>query len=299
VAVGFAAVDDRARPVDGPPARLRSVLYMPGANERALQKAREIPADGLILDLEDAVAPAAKAQARERVCAAAASDAYGSRVVTIRVNSIETEWHRDDVRAAAQAGPSAIVVPKVSSEADVRGVDGLLRDSGAPRHTRIWAMLETPAAILRAGEIANASERLDVLVMGTNDLAAELYAEPGFDRGPLLTALSTCVLAARASGRTILDGVYNDVRDLEGFAAECRQGRAYGFDGKTLIHPSQVDPCNVAFSPNSDEVDHAQRVIEAFEEAERAGSGVVTVDGQMIENLHVATARRVLALAGG
>jgi citrate lyase subunit beta/citryl-CoA lyase len=299
VAVGFATVSDPTRLVDGPPVRLRSVLYMPGANERALEKARQIPADGLILDLEDAVAPAAKAQARERVCAAVASDAYGSRVVTIRVNSIDTEWHRDDVRAAARAGPSAIVVPKVSSEADVRSVDGLLRDSRAPAHTRIWAMLETPTAILRASEIANASQRLDVLVMGTNDLAAELYVEAGSDRGPLLLALSACVIAARASGRTILDGVYNDVSDLDGFAAECRQGRAYGFDGKTLIHPSQVDPCNVAFSPSPDEVDHAQRVIEAFEQAERAGSGVVTVDGRMIENLHVATARRVLALDGG
>ena len=278
------------------------MLYMPGANERALEKAREIPADGLILDLEDAVAPAAKAQARERVCAAVAAEAYGSRVVTIRVNSIDTEWHRADVRAAAQAGPCAIVVPKVSGESDVRGVDGLLRDSGAPEHTRIWAMLETPRAILHASEIANASERLDVLVMGTNDLAAELHAEsaPAHpDRGPLLSALSACVLAARASGLTILDGVYNDVSDLDGFAAECRQGRAYGFDGKTLIHPSQVEPCNVAFAPSADEVAHAQRVIEAFEEAERAGSGVVTVDGRMIENLHVATARRVLALAGG
>ena len=299
MAIGFAAVnDDPTRPLPGPPARLRSVLYMPGANERALEKARDIPADGLILDLEDAVAPAMKAQARQRVCDAAASGAYGLRVVTIRVNSIETEWHRDDVRAAAQAGPSAIVVPKVSGEADVRGVDGLLRDSGAPEHTRIWAMLETPTAILRASEIASASDRLDVLVMGTNDLAAELYAEPDADRGPLLMALSACVLAARATGRTILDGVYNDVRDLDGFTAECRQGHAYGFDGKTLIHPSQVDPCNVAFSPSADAVAHARRVIDAFEEAERAGSGVVTVDGRLIENLHVATARRVLALAG-
>jgi citrate lyase subunit beta/citryl-CoA lyase len=270
---------------------------MPGANERALQKAREIPADGLILDLEDAVAPSAKAEARHRVCAAAASSQYGTRVVTIRVNAIATEWHRDDVRAAAQAGPSAVVVPKVSSAADVHAVEGLLRDAGAPEHTHIWAMLETPAAIARAGEIAGASERLDVLVMGTNDLAAELYASPGPDRAPLLAALSACVIAARASGRTILDGVYNDVRDLDGFGGECRQGRAYGFDGKTLIHPSQVDPCNVAFSPSQAEVQHARRVIDAFQEAERAGTGVVTVDGRMIENLHVATARRVLALA--
>jgi citrate lyase subunit beta/citryl-CoA lyase len=237
-----------------PARRLRSALYMPGANERALLKAREIPADALILDLEDAVAPAAKVEARARVCEAAASGSYGARTVTIRVNAIATEWHRDDVAAAAQAGPHAIVVPKVARAADVHAVEGLLSDADAPDHTRIWAMLETPAAILHASEIAAASERLEVLVMGTNDLAAELYAdtagaEPA--RGPLLAVLSACVLAARATGRTILDGVYNDVRDPEGFAAECRQGRAYGFDGKTLIHPSQVEPCNAAFSPSN------------------------------------------------
>jgi citrate lyase subunit beta/citryl-CoA lyase len=277
---------------------LRSVLYMPGANERALVKARELPADGLILDLEDAVAPAAKAQARERVCEAVASAGYGERTVTIRVNAIATEWHRDDVCAAAQAGPDAIVVPKVSHAADVHGVEGLLRDAGAARHVRIWAMLETPVAILRAPEIAAASERLSVLVMGTNDLAAELYAQPTRDRAPLLAALSACVVAARATGRRILDGVYNDVRDLDGFIAECRQGHAFGFDGKTLIHPTQVTPCNEAFSPTAEELEHARRVIEAFEEAGRAGAGVATVDGRMIENLHVATARRVLLLAG-
>jgi citrate lyase subunit beta / citryl-CoA lyase len=270
---------------------------MPGANERALVKARDIPADALILDLEDAVAPTAKTEARDRVCAAAASGDYGERLVTIRVNSIATEWHRDDVVAAAQAGPDAIVVPKISQAADVHAVEGLLRDAGAADSTAIWAMLETPEAILRAAEIAGASDRLTVLVMGTNDLAAELFALPGPDRAPLLGALSTCVIAARATGRTILDGVYNDVRDLDGFTAECRQGRAFGFDGKTLIHPGQVEPCNAAFSPDADEVAHARRVIAAFEEAQRAGAGVVTVDGRMIENLHVATARRVLTLA--
>ena len=281
------------------PARLRSALYMPGANERALVKARELPADALILDLEDAVAPAAKAQARDRVCAAAASGDYGSRVVTIRVNAIGTEWHEDDLRAAAHAGPDAVVVPKVSSAADVHAIERALRDAGAPDATAIWAMLETPAAVLHAAAIAGACPRLAVLVMGTNDLLAELYAEPTPDRGPVLSALSLCVLAARATGRTILDGVYNDVRDPEGFEAECRQGRRYGFDGKTLIHPGQVEPCNRLFSPSAQEIERAHRVIAAFEEAETAGAGVVTVDGEMIENLHVASARRVLALAGG
>src|SRR5579875_3788926 len=282
-------------PTPHPARRLRSALYMPGANERALVKAHDIPADALILDLEDAVAPAAKEDARARVCAAASSGAYGERTVTIRVNGIATEWHRADVAAAAQAGPDAIVVPKVDSPADVHAVERLLRDCGAPERTRIWAMLETPAAILRAAAIASASERLEVLVMGTNDLAAELYAvleetdpaRPGAPaRGPLLAALSACVLAARATGRAILDGVYNDVRDGDGFAAECRQGRAYGFDGKTLIHPSQVEPCNACFSPSAAEIEHAQRVIAAFEAAERAGAGVATVEGRMIENLH-------------
>jgi citrate lyase subunit beta / citryl-CoA lyase len=279
-------------------ARLRSVLYMPGANERALVKAREIPADGLILDLEDAVAPEAKEEARARVCAAAASGAYGPRTVAIRVNAVGTEWHRADVAAAAQAGPDAVVVPKVGAAADVQAVEGLLRDAGAPETTRIWAMLESPVAVLRAAEIAASSERLGVLVMGTNDLAAELFATPGPGREPLLAALSACVLAARATGRVILDGVYNDVRDPDGFLAECRQGAAFGFDGKTLIHPAQVEPCNRAFSPSEDEIAHARHVIAAFEQAQAAGSGVATVDGRLIENLHVATAQRVLALAG-
>ena len=279
------------------PPRLRSVLYMPGANGRALVKAQGIPADGLIFDLEDAVTPAGKIDARARVCMAAASGDYGERTVAIRVNAIDSEWHAEDVRAAARAAPDAVLVPKVSSAVDVHGVEALLHDAGALDTTRLWAMLETPAAVLAASEIAACSERLTVLVMGTNDLAAELFTQLGPGRAPLLGALSTCVLAARAAGRIILDGVYNDVRDLDGLVDECRQGRAFGFDGKTLIHPGQVDPCNAAFSPSEEEITHAHRVIEAFEEAERAGSGVVTVDGRMIENLHVATARRILALA--
>ncbi|HEX2132895.1 MAG TPA: CoA ester lyase [Actinophytocola sp.] len=270
----------------------RSVLYLPGANERALEKAKSLPADALILDLEDAVAPDAKPAARERVCAAAASGDYGPREVTIRVNGAGTPWHADDLRAAAEAGPAAVVVPKVGSPAEVHAIEDAL-----PEHTAIWAMIETPAAVLRCAEIAAASERLTVLVLGTNDLAKELLAEQVPGRAPLLGALSTCVLAARATGRVILDGVYNDVRDAEGFAAECRQGRAFGFDGKTLIHPSQLEPCNEAFAPSEADVTHARKVIEAFEAAMAEGRGVATVDGRMIENLHVDNARRVLALA--
>ena len=275
----------------------RSVLYMPGANERALEKAKTIPADALILDLEDAVAPDAKEAARERVCAAAASGDYGSREVTIRVNGLDTAWHDADLRAAAAAGPAAIVVPKVNSASEVHNIERALELGGAPEHTKIWAMVETPVAMLRAAEIASASERLTVLVMGTNDLAKELHAEFVPGRGPLLGALSLALLAARATGRVILDGVYNDVKDLEGFEAECVQGRQYGFDGKTLIHPGQVEPCNRIFAPSEEEVDRSRRIIEAFEEAKSAGKGVVTVDGRMIENLHVDNARRVLALA--
>ena len=233
------------------------------------------------------------------MCAAVASGAYGSRPVTIRVNARATEWHADDVRAAGAAGPAAIVVPKVGSADEVLDAERALRSANAPAHTRIWAMLETPAAVLRAAEIAAASERLSVLVMGTNDLASELYAELAPGRATLQTSLSLCLLAARAAGKAILDGVYNDVRDPDGFAAECRQGRQLGFDGKTLIHPSQVEPCNRAFTPSDDEVAHAHRVIEAFQEAEHAGRGVATVDGKLIENLHVANARRALAMAEG
>jgi len=273
----------------------RSVLYMPGANERALEKAKNILADALILDLEDAVAPDAKEVARERVCAAVGS--YGTREVTIRVNGLDTEWHDADLRAAAAAGPAAIVVPKVNSAAEVHNIERALELGGAPDHTKIWAMVETPIAMLRAADIAAASERLTVLVMGTNDLAKELHAEFVPGRGPLLGGLSLALLAARATGRVILDGVYNDVKDLEGFEAECLQGRQYGFDGKTLIHPSQVEPCNRIFAPSEAEIDRSRRIIEAFTEAKADGRGVVTVDGRMIENLHVDNARRVLALA--
>jgi citrate lyase subunit beta/citryl-CoA lyase len=275
----------------------RSVLYMPGANERALEKAKTLPADALILDLEDAVAPDAKDEARERVCTAATSPDYGAKEVTIRINGIGTQWHEADLAAVAKAGPAAVVVPKVDSVDAVRAIERGLEAGGAPDHTRIWAMVETPIAMLHAEEIASASERLTVLVMGTNDLAKELQAEHVPGRQPLLTGLGLCLLAARATGKLILDGVYNDIQNAEGFAAECAQGRQMGFDGKTLIHPSQLEPCNEAFAPTEAEIEHSQKVIAAFEEAEAEGRGVVTVDGRMIENMHVDNARRILALA--
>ena len=274
----------------------RSVLYMPGANDKALEKAKSLPTDAIIFDTEDSVSPDMKSVAREKVAAAATSGEYGGRELTIRVNSIETEWFEDDLRSAAAAGPSGVVVPKVNSAADVAKVESILESAGAPDHTRIWAMLETPAAVEHAVEIATSSERLAVLVMGTNDLAKELRAGLLPGRNPLLWGLGRCLNAARYAGKVILDGVYNDVKDPDGFAQECRQGAEMGFDGKTLIHPTQVEPCNAAFAPSEDEVEHSRRVIEAFEAGIAEGKGVVTVDGKMIENLHVDNARRALAM---
>lgn len=275
----------------------RSVLYMPGANERALEKAKSLPADALILDLEDSVAPDAKQEARKRVAAAVTGGGYGHREVTVRVNAPGTPWHADDLRAAAEAGPDAVVVPKVDSPRTVREIEAALEAAGAPDRTAIWAMVETPVAMFEARAIAAAAERLTVLVLGTNDLVKELHAEHVPGRAPLLTALSTALLAARAEGKVILDGVYNDVQDLAGFEAEALQGRQLGFDGKTLVHPRQVEPCNRIFSPAPQEVERSHRIIAAFEEATSQGRGVVTVDGRMVENLHVEEARRVLALA--
>jgi citrate lyase subunit beta/citryl-CoA lyase len=267
---------------------------MPSSNERALEKAKSIPCDGLILDLEDAVAPDAKPAARDAACAAASSGEYGAREVTIRINGAETEWHQDDLRAACQAGPDAIVVPKVGSADAVLQLVEAMAGHDTPAHTKLWAMLETPYAMLHAEEIASASDRLTVLVMGTNDLAKELFATHVPGRQPLLTGLGLCLLAARATGKAILDGVYNDVKDTDGFLEECRQGREMGFDGKTLIHPGQVEGANSTFAPSSEAVEEARGVLQAWEEG--AGSGVVTYNGRMIENLHVESARRTLSM---
>ncbi len=274
----------------------RSVLYMPAANERALEKAKTIPADALIFDLEDAVAPEAKATARDQAVAAASSGAYGNREVTIRCNGLDTPWGADDLAAAATSGVAAVVIPKVDSVVELDEISGQLDAAGAPASLGIWAMIETPTAIFDARALA-AHPRVDVLVMGTNDLAKELRAEPGDDRAPLLPHLSTALLAAREAGKAILDGVYNDIKDVDGFTAECRQGLTLGFDGKTLIHPGQVEVANTTWAPDDDEIEMARRIIAAFAEAEADGRGVVTVDGRMIENLHVDNARRTLAIA--
>lgn len=274
----------------------RSVLYMPAANTRALEKATAIPSDALIFDLEDAVAPDAKEEARANAVNAVKSRAYGSREVTIRCNGLDTPWGRNDLQAAATSGAAAVVIPKVSTVSYLDEVSAILDSAGAPASLAMWAMVETPTAILDVRDIAR-HPRVPVLVMGTNDLARELRCALLPGRHPLLPHLATALLAAREAGKVILDGVYNDVKNPVGFEAECVQGAEMGFDGKTLIHPSQVEPCNQVWAPDEAEVTHARKVIEAFEVAVAEGRGVITVDGRMIENLHVDNARRTLATA--
>jgi citrate lyase subunit beta/citryl-CoA lyase len=269
---------------------LRSVLYMPSSNERALEKAKTIAADAIIFDLEDAVAPDAKEAARDNAVAAVGSDEYGGKTLTIRCNGLDTPWGAADLEAAAKAGPAAVVVPKVS------GADHLAQVTALTGDTPVWAMVETPQALFNIREIAGFPQ-VSVLVMGTNDLVKELRAAMLPGRAPLLPHLATALLGAREAGKAILDGVWNDVKDLDGFLAECRQGKDLGFDGKTLIHPTQVEGANATWAPTEDEVAHARKVVEAFEEAARDGRGVVTVDGRMVENLHRDIALRTLETA--
>jgi len=273
---------------------LRSVLYMPSSNERALEKAKTIAADAIIFDLEDAVAPDAKPAAREAAAAAVQSGEYGRRELIIRVNGIGTEWHNDDIKVAAGAGPDVVLVPKVNSAEEVYELVNALAAAGAPEKTKLWAMVETPIAMLNALSIATASERLTGFVMGTNDLVKELYAEHVPGRQPVITGLGLALLAARAAGIVIIDGVYNDVKNLDGFLAEVEQGRQMGFDGKTLIHPGQVEGANEGFAPSEQAVEDARGLIEAFESST---GGVVTYNGRMVENLHVESAKRTLAIA--
>ena len=269
---------------------LRSVLYMPSSNSRALEKARTIPADAIIFDLEDAVAPDAKELARDQACAAVVSGEYDGKTLTIRCNGLDTPWGAADLRAAAAAGPAAVVVPKVSGVEHLQAVVELVGT------TPIWAMIETPVAVFDVRAIA-AHPRVAALVLGTNDLAKELRAALVPGRAPLLPHLATALLAGREAGKVVLDGVYNDVKDLVGFEAECQQGKELGFDGKTLIHPTQVEIANRVWAPSADEIGRARAVIEAFTVAEAEGRGVVVVDGRMVENLHRDNALHTLATA--
>jgi citrate lyase subunit beta/citryl-CoA lyase len=278
----------------------RSVLYMPGSNPRALEKARELPADVLILDLEDSVAPEAKAQGRENIVKALKTG-FGDREVLVRINGLDTRWWVEDLDAVVGGWPDAVLVPKISDPAQLQDLAARLVDMGTDPHVRVWAMMETPLAMINAGHIAAAAldseTRLAGFVMGTNDLAKDTRARLVPGRAPMLPWLMTCVAAARAYGLSIFDGVYNDLGNAEGFVEECRQARDLGFDGKTLIHPRQIDPCNEVFSPSADEVALARKMIAAFELPENANKGVVQIDGRMVERLHADMAKQTVAIA--
>jgi citrate lyase subunit beta/citryl-CoA lyase len=279
----------------------RSALYMPGSNARALDKARTLPADAVIIDLEDAVAPEAKAMARDQACAAIRQGGFGEREIVIRVNALSTEWGRADLAAAAAVAPTAVLIPKVSTPGDIMMAASELRKAGAPESTRLWAMMETPTAILNADSIVRTARdpasHLDVLVMGTNDLAKETRARITPGRPSLMAWLSICVAAARAYGVDLLDGVYGDIRNAEGLRAECEQARDMGMDGKTLIHPDQIAICNATFTPEDDELAWARKLVAAFDAPENAAKGAIALDGRMVERLHADMARRTLAIA--
>jgi citrate lyase subunit beta / citryl-CoA lyase len=279
----------------------RSVLYMPGSNARAIEKARTLPADAVILDLEDSVAPDAKAAARQQVMDAVTAGSLGAREVIVRINGLDTQWWLDDLNAVAKAKPDAVLVPKVSSPDHLEDVAERLVDISADQKIRVWAMMETPLAMLNARDIAAAARdvetRLTAFVMGTNDLAKETRAKITPGRTAMLPWLMNCVAAARAFGLDIIDGVYNELADADGFARECSEAREMGFDGKTLIHPNQIAPCNAAFSPSAEEVVHAQKIIAAFDLPENRDKGVVQLEGRMVERLHAEMARRTVAIA--
>jgi citrate lyase subunit beta/citryl-CoA lyase len=279
----------------------RSVLYMPGSNARALEKAKSIPADALILDLEDAVAPEAKEVARAQVCAAVKAGGYGERELVIRINGLATPWGQADLEAAAAAAPDAVLLPKPGTGGDIMQASDALAHAGAPDRTRLWAMIETPLAVLNLADIASASRRpgarLACFVIGTNDLVKETHADLSRNRRPALYWLSAAITAARAYSLDVLDGVYNNLGDAEGFRRECVHGRRLGFDGKTLIHPNQVAVANEVFAPTAPEVALAHKIIVAFARPENTGKGVIAVEGHMVELLHAETARRTVAIA--
>ncbi|HCK80599.1 MAG TPA: CoA ester lyase [Candidatus Competibacter sp.] len=275
----------------------RSVLYMPGSNLRALEKAKSLPADGLILDLEDAVAPDSKEIARKQVCEAVAAGGFGMRELIVRVNALSTKWGYEDIAAASKSGADALLLPKVESADAIRHMEAIMRANGAPESMTIWAMMETPRSVLESQRIAESTPRMECLVMGTSDLAKELDCTHTHERLPFMTSLGLCLLAARAAGLAILDGVYLDLNDETGFEFACKQGSELGFDGKTLIHPKQVGPCNKVFTPRPEDVAWSRKIIGAHTAAAARGEGVVVVDGKLIENLHVESARRVVSMA--
>jgi citrate lyase subunit beta/citryl-CoA lyase len=270
---------------------------MPGSNARAMEKARSIPADALILDLEDAVAPDAKEIARRQVCEAVTARGFGRREVIVRINALSTGWGEDDLTAAISAKPDAILAPKISTLSDLHALEERLVRHHADASIALWAMIETPLAILNIAALAGAGGRLACFVMGTNDLIKELRGQHMPDRANLSAALGLSVLAARAHGLAAIDGVFNDIQEVDGFAAHCRQAKSFGFDGKTVIHPSQVDVCNVTFAPSAEEVDAARKVIAAFDLPENRDRGAIKLDGRMVERLHADIARRTVALA--
>jgi citrate lyase subunit beta/citryl-CoA lyase len=275
----------------------RSVLYVPGSNARAIEKARSLAADAIILDLEDAVAPDAKREARQLVCNAVKEGGFGQREVVIRVNGLNTPWGYADLVAVAEAGADALLLPKTENVESVRQSETVLAANDAPDDLSIWCMMETPRAILNAEAIAGASPRVRCFVMGTSDLTKDLHALHTRDRLPMMTALGLCLLAARAFNLAILDGVHLDLEDVEGFERACAQGGELGFDGKTLIHPKTIEAANRIFAPTEAEIEWSRRIIAAHAEAGKQGRGIVVVDGKLIENLHVLNARRVVELA--
>ncbi|MGB4946972.1 MAG: CoA ester lyase [Candidatus Competibacter denitrificans] len=275
----------------------RSMLYMPGSNARALEKARTLPADCLILDLEDAVAPDSKELARQQVCEAVKAGGFGLREIIIRVNALSTKWGYEDIAMASKSGANALLLPKVESADAIRHMESIMRANGAPDSMTIWAMMETPRSILESQRIAESTPRMEGLVMGTSDLAKELDCAHTHERLPFMSSLGLCLLAARAAGLAILDGVYLDLNDETGFEFACRQGHELGFDGKTLIHPKQVGPCNKVFTPKPADVEWSRKIIQAHTDAAARGEGVAVVDGKLIENLHVESARRVVGMA--
>ncbi len=272
----------------------RSVLYMPGSNARALEKAKGLAADALILDLEDAVAPTEKAAARDLVCEAVKSGGYGKRELVIRINGLDTDHGIDDLKAACAAAPDAILIPKAQSDAMIEETETLMQEYGAPDSTQIWAMMETPLGVLHAERIAMASTRLTAFVMGTNDLAEDLHATQTADRAGLIPHLTHCLLVARSYGMVIVDGVYNAFKDTDGFTERCDRSREMGFDGITLIHPGQIDTANAAFAPDAAAIETAKAQIQAYEQAAERGEGVAVHEGRIVENLHAEAARKLL-----